>query len=73
MKFSEEERLHLQREKEAKDSQELIWELMRQEQLELYQMQLAYLQNNDIIGEENGLSEKKLGEAMNENNSHCTI
>jgi hypothetical protein len=29
---------------------------MRQEQLELYQMQLAYLQNNAVIGEENGLS-----------------
>jgi hypothetical protein len=69
--LAEEERLHLQREKEEKDSQELIWELMRQEQLELYQMQLAYLQNNAAAGEENGLSEedmKALQEAMNENN-----
>jgi hypothetical protein len=68
---SDEDRLRLQREKEENDSQELIWELMRQEQMELYQMQLSYLQNNVMIGEENGLTEedmKALQEAMNENN-----
>lgn len=64
--LSEEESQRLQREREERESQELIWQLMRQEQMDLYEMQLQYMQN---VTE--GLSEedrRALEEAMQENN-----
>lgn len=66
--MDEEERLRQQREKEERESQELIWQMLREEQMELYQLQLQFMQN----AESEGLSEedrRALQEAMRENNS----
>jgi hypothetical protein len=70
------EQLRLQREREERETQELIWELMRQEQMELYQLQMQFMQNQQqSAAQEGGGGEgmndedmRAIQEAMRENN-----
>ena len=64
--IDETEKLRLQREKEERESQQLIWELMRQEQMELYQLQLEFMQSQSEGFTEEDM--RAVQEAMRENN-----